>query len=371
MEKKEFYRYACEMIYLTRCIVNDRLPDADRINKSDLGSLYEVCRQHALTACTAYALESIGIHDHNFSQAKEKALRKNILLDTERNIIFSRFEAEHIWYMPLKGSVIKDIYPRMSMRQMSDNDILIDDKAREKTRRIMTERGFELKAEYENVDEFSKNPVYNFEMHTGLFRDKIQNREIYEYFRDIKKRLVKDENNSYGYHFTNEDFYIYMITHEYKHFISGGTGVRSLLDTYLFVRRYGKTLDKKYIYRELEKIGVAEFEANNRRLAVKLFSGQKLSDDERKLLAYYIFSGTYGTYKNVFENKFSRMNKSSKTDYIFRRIFPDMEYYKRWYPLAYRYKVLIPFAWIFRSARALITKRKKTVDELNFVRNRK
>ena len=28
--------------------------------------------------------------------------------------------------MPLKGSVIKDLYPRMGMRQMSDNDILFD-----------------------------------------------------------------------------------------------------------------------------------------------------------------------------------------------------------------------------------------------------
>lgn len=46
---------------------------------------------------------------------------------------------------------------------------------------------------------------------------------------------------------------IYMIAHEYKHFSKGGTGLRSLLDTYVFLRHCDETLDKEYVESELKK----------------------------------------------------------------------------------------------------------------------
>ena len=142
MDKKEYRRNAKAMIYLISCIINNRTPDKEKLQTIKLSQLYFVCEKHNLTACTAYALESAGIDDHEFKQAKENAIRKNILLDAERSKIFARFERENIKYMPLKGAILKDYYPRSGMRQMSDNDILIDSKRREDTKNIMLEYGF-------------------------------------------------------------------------------------------------------------------------------------------------------------------------------------------------------------------------------------
>ena len=189
MEITEYRKNAADMIALTRCAVNGKIPDNMLIGQLDLNALFQVCQKHILTACCAYALESAGIHDPAFTQAKEKAIRKNILMDAERSKILKRLEQEQIWYMPLKGSILKDWYPRVGMRQMSDNDILFDIQRRGDVRRIMTDYGFELKAEREVVDEYTKPPIYNFEMHGELFME-YQTGEMANYYLGIKEHLL-------------------------------------------------------------------------------------------------------------------------------------------------------------------------------------
>ncbi len=131
------------MIYLTACAINDRMPRQERVERLELPNLFEVSQKHILTACVAYALESAGVKDNDFTQAKEKAIRKNILLDAERGNILRKLEAEKIWYMPLKGSILKDWYPKLGMRQMSDNDILCYSKKMAEVRDIFLDEGYE------------------------------------------------------------------------------------------------------------------------------------------------------------------------------------------------------------------------------------
>ena len=102
MTKEEYRKNAYDMIYLTACAVNGKVPDENRIQALDLPSLFRVCQEHILTACVAYALESAGIRDHDFSQAKEKSIRKNILFDAERKKILAELERKNLVYA-LKG----------------------------------------------------------------------------------------------------------------------------------------------------------------------------------------------------------------------------------------------------------------------------
>ena len=76
MEKNEYRKNALDMIWLTSCALRGTSHDQDRLYEIDLKALFSVCQEHILTACAAYALESAGIKDSNFTQAKEKAIRK-------------------------------------------------------------------------------------------------------------------------------------------------------------------------------------------------------------------------------------------------------------------------------------------------------
>lgn len=93
-----------------------------------------------------------------FIEAKSKAIRKNILLDTEREKIFEFLEQNKIWYMPLKGVILKELYPKIGMRQMSDNDILFDETYRKDIVRFMKNKGYHLKSGINaHCDEWVKN----------------------------------------------------------------------------------------------------------------------------------------------------------------------------------------------------------------------
>ncbi|MBR5364430.1 MAG: nucleotidyltransferase family protein [Oscillospiraceae bacterium] len=369
MEKREYRRNAIVIIYLTACAVNGTVPDTEKLRDYDLGQLFEVCQDHILTACAAYALESAGIQDAQFMQAKEKAIRKNILLDAERRKIFVRLEQEQIWYMPLKGAILKDWYPKLGMRQMSDNDILYDFSRRRDVQQIMSEFGFRLSAAREVVDEYLKEPVYNFEMHGELFM-KYQVGEMADYYRGVKDKMLKDAQNAYGYHFSSEEFYLFMLAHEYKHFKLSGTGIRSLLDTYIFLREFSDTLDWNYIQAECEKLGIAEYEENNRVLAMKLFARQKLTEEEKQLLNYHIFSGTYGNQETELENRFRQHGSGSRLRYVLYRFFPPYESLKTSVPWVATSDLLIPAAWAFRLIKAPFTSGKKLMNEVRFLKNK-
>jgi len=364
MEEKAFCRSAYHMIALVCCALKGKKPSAALIGKLDLSALFEVCERHNLTACTAYALESAGVHDRNFTEAKNKAIRKNILLDTERKRILDRLEAEGIWYMPLKGAILKDWYPKLGMRQMSDNDILYDVSARSRIREIMTEMGFSCERYgVGHNDPYHKPPVFNFEMHHILF-SAVSDKKIFGYYENIKDKLCRDENKQYAYHFRQEDFYIYVTAHEHKHFIRGGTGVRTLADTYVILQKFGKKYDWDYIHAELRKLGIAEFESQNRALAEKVFSGLQLSKEEKALLRYYIMSGTYGTQTNQFRNNLKEAD-NSKFRYYLHRLFPPLNFVKVYYPFFYRHKWLLPVMWVFRPVKGLFVNREKLRNEFD------
>ena len=366
MEKNEFRRYAGIMIYLTSCALDGRKPSLKRLENIDMNKLFEVCQKHILTACAAYALESAGINDKEFTQAKNKAIRKNILHDAQRSLILMYMENQGIWYMPLKGAVLKSWYPRIGMRQMSDNDILFDKSRIEDVDRIMTDLHYKGKKNKLGVDiPYYKEPVLNFEMHFQLFSDAYErNSKLCSYYENVRERLVQDSDSKFGYHFTDEDLYIYMIAHEYKHYVDGGTGVRSLVDTYVFLSKAGDRLDWDYIKGELDKLGIREYERMNRELAMDLFGKHKLTDNDKRQLDYYVLSGTYGTIENSITNDLAQHNDRKKIAYVYRRLFPT---YKRLCIVAPWLKgrrYLLPAAWLWRIVRGLVVNRKRITGEI-------
>jgi len=366
MTKHDYKQHAYYMIYLIRCVLHDQIPKKEKLDKIDLSKLYEVAENHSLTAITAYALESARVVDERFTQAKAKAIRKVLLHDIERTKVFAEFENARIWYVPLKGIILREYYPKISMRQMTDNDILIDMTRQNDIRDIMVLCGFSVQSfEKSKHDVYFKEPVCNFQMHISLFE--ADNKDpLYNYFKDIDKRLLKDSDSKYGRHFTDEDFYLYIKAHEYKHFSSSGTGLRNLVDTYIYIKQFGKTLDWKYLSVEFERLGIMDYEKETRDLSLDLFNGRHLSDTEKNLLDYFIFSGTYGNIENMVNNRVAD-NNGSKLRYILSRVFISPEIAQKRYPFFYKHKIFMPLLPFYRIGKGLIKNRTKVLNEIKTV----
>lgn len=373
--KEEYYKALDDVIRLCACAINGDVPDGEWTEELDLPLLYKAAKSHLLTAVVGYALESADIHEHAFMQAKAKAIRKLGLMDAEMAVLFDRLEQAGIWYVPLKGTVLKDYYPAYGLRQMADHDILFDEAYAEEVKAIMEDMGFA--SEHfgaGNHDCYYKEPVCNFEMHRSLF-GKGHETKMQEYYGDIKTRLLPDDGSKYGYHFSPEDFYIYMIAHEYKHYSAGGTGLRSLLDTYVYLKKV--TLDMEYVAAQMEKLGIRGFEELNRSLSFHIFADgmaiEDLPEKEAEMLSFVQKSGTYGTMENSIRNRMKKMigkqghvTVRMKLKYYINRLFPKQELLYPWYPAA-KHKVLIPFVWVFRLLRALLVRGKRVIGEIRIV----
>lgn len=343
-----------DLIYLVSCAVNGVKADPERIAGMDMDALYKQANMHYLTATVAHALETAEVKDERFVKAKKHSALKNAQMDMEMAEVFAELDAAAIWHMPLKGTLLQHLYPVYGMRQMSDHDILFDANRADDVKSIMEKLGFSVEHfGASNHDVYHKEPVSNFEMHTSLFGSG-HDEKMYKYYTDVEKRLLGD---GYEKHFSPEDFYIYMLAHEYKHYSVGGTGLRSILDVYVYLQK--ESLDMDYVATETEKLGIAEFETSNRALAQHLFSGKELTDADKEMLEYVLSSGVYGTMIHSVENKM-KQNGWGKLKYSLNRFFVPVSKknknyiaYSEYYPFFYKHKILLPLLPFYRVLRSL------------------
>lgn len=352
-----------DLIYLLSCAVNETKPDSKRVDNMDLDAVYRLASFHSVISLTAFALEETIDLPTVFEQAKKKAIRKVALFDIERSRIYTQLDKKKIWHMSLKGIILKDYYPKFGMREMSDNDILCDDSHMADVKRIMENLGFQCTVYDERVDDtYTKSPVA-FEIHRFLF-DERESESFYLYYKNIKEKLLQDNKDEYEFHFTPEDFYVYMVAHEYKHYISGGTGLRSLLDIYVYLNRWNRELDWQYIICELDRLNIKEYERKTRTLANAVFSGASLGDEDREVLLYYVTSGTFGTTERKKNNQLAKNlsgddSKQSKQQYLKARLFLPMETIQKQYPFFYHHKILLPCLYLYRLFKAMFVKPKE------------
>lgn len=197
-------------------------------------------------------------------------------------------------------------------------------------------------------------------MHTSLFVES-KYPEWSAYFeKALKTRTLTKEGTRWGRSFTPEDLYLYTLAHMYKHFEVSGTGIRSLLDIFLFRRAHEKQLDQNALQQGLEQLGLTDFDRETCALAKQVFdSDAPLCPADAQKLAYYLTSGTYGTVSQRARNELVKMagdaqpvTAMTKLQYSLRRLFPDRTFMEMWCrhdaPFFLRHPRLMPFACGYR-----------------------
>ncbi len=362
-------------IYLLACAVNEEKPDFDRVKNVNLKELFHHSKRHSVVAMVAYALEEAGFEKEKiaeFIEEKDKSIRKNILYKNELNEICELLSENKIWHMPLKGALLMDLYPKIGMRQMADLDIYFDKTYAEKVTEFMLSRGYtavNLKDEMHDV--YQKPPFFDIEMHK-LLVSKYSPPAVADYYNKDYNKKLKTNHDEYHCEFSSEDYYIYMICHLAKHYFQGGTGIRTFLDVYLFLKIYSQNLNFGYIESECTKIKYDGFEKMVKRLSYTLFSGCDYTLDEQQtdILDFILSCNTYGFYQNVLMRRLSDLDdknsnfKKLKLKYVFRRILPDLHYMKLYYPILKKNKYLLPFVWVYRLFYKSITNLKGALKEL-------
>ena len=355
MNQEEFQKVRQDLIYLVSCAVKEMKPDPERVKAMDLNEVFSLAKSQSLAGAAAFAVEAAGFRSGMTTRILSDVVHRNTRFSIEKEAITQKLKEAGIWYVLLKGAVIKDHYPRPEMREMSDYDILFDASRADDVKSIMESLGYTTKStEVGSDDIYYKQPVLNFEMHRMLFSKSDGVDDFLEYFDHATDRLLGEGAEK---HFSPEDFYVYLVAHEYKHFYNYGTGLRSVVDTFVYLSKV--EMDEAYVSGELEKLGIAEFEKKNRTLAMHLFGDGKLTEEDEEMLEYLFSCGTYGTMSNHVSNMLQK-KKWGKTRYVLSRLFapirksnPYYDIYAKKYPVFYKYKVLLLFLPFYRVIRGL------------------
>lgn len=352
----ESYLYVVKLI---RAVLWEEKPE-EKPAELSWEKIFQISCEHMVVSLTFEGLSKLEEKPQEplfskWMELSQKALVKELTFDAERAQILSALEEAGIAYLPLKGVVIKNYYPKPGLRQFSDNDILYDKRRRNDVKQIMHALGFAGKQTGVNHDEYYKQPVFNFEMHTDLLPEYKEN---YSYFQDIWQRAVR-QGTGYEYRMTDNDFYLYHIAHMEKHFCNNGTGLRYFVDQY-YLEKYQVWEDREKLEEELEKMSLLSFERKISRLTRALFGMEKIDLHDKELLelfAYIMGSGAYGKYENGVQNWLDQNH--SKAAYVIHRIFPEDYVLRSRFPILKKAPWLKPVMVIWRILLIPVTKKDK------------
>ena len=319
------------------------------INQEDLKypiskSLYDLFSFHSLNVYLYPIMDEKTTNHEIVKKVKSdyyQAIQKDTIQLNELETILNVFEENQIDVLPLKGSVMKFLYPETYYRSMGDIDILVKDKDYKKAKKILEKLNYKAKIYGEQHIEMEKPPFMIVELHHLLVAKKEYGKDI---FKNIFKRAILKENKKHVYEMSKEDFYLFMMIHLLKHYLLGGTGLRSFLDVYVYLRK-NEVMNLEYIDQQLQHCKYTQEIYFLKDLAVSIFTEKELDNKQQETLNFILTSGTYGLSSTLAQNELKETkNKSSKV--ILRKMFPTIESMKNRYPILNKVIILLPFTYI-------------------------
>lgn len=348
-------------------------------NDFDFSDTVALAKKHGITTMIYYGALKCGI-PNNLPEMQELFLLtcQNVAVSEQQyfdiETIFSNFDKQSIEYMPLKGTLLKKMYPKAEMRIMGDADILIKTEQYDRIKPIMEELGYTEKIESDHELTWFKGKMC-IELHKRLIPS--YNKDYYAYFGDgWQLAKVKDGTR---YSMTDEDNMIYLFTHFAKHYRDAGIGIRHIVDLWVY-RKAKPYLDENYIKAELKKLQLFDFYVNIID-TLDVWFGEKTPTDITDFITQIIFnSGVYGeAEKHIVSSALKESKKVGSAENVKKEKFLNTLFlpYKNMclvYPLLKKIPILLPFYWVYRIVKAILFKQgkiKRISNEISSITNDK
>ena len=254
--------------------------------------------------------------------------------------LYAAFAENGVDYMPLKGSLLRELYPVPEWRTGRDVDVLIRPAALERARAVAIEvlQPVKVTEGYHDVGLETADGA-RIELHFALFNGD-------EGFGDLLcDPFAHAVANGHCYRQTDAALYAYHVAHMAKHFRHGGCGLRAFLDLSLLCRRMSEEAMAQ-ASKLLTTAGLAGFERAVRRLAAVLFEGAQGDEETRRLARFVAENKAFGSVRS----QAAAGHRAGKHS-LLSRIFPPYRIMSRLYPVLRKCPLLLPCCWVLRGFR--------------------
>ena len=325
-----------------------------------------------------------------FEKNRYLIITQQVLCNNALQALFEKLDDHKTPGLFLKGTVLKHLYPNPYLRSMSDVDVFSEERDMEEIHSIMINDGYTTGViGFGNHYEYLFQNMVKVEYHPELVAlDSEYGRKVFTKlhpdapsiasYMDIWNHSLPIEDHEYARQLTPEYHYLYVIMHMMNHFLTAGTGIRSVMDVWVMNDHYAKMWDRDLIERLLADYGLLTFEHYALALADKWFDLEGLQYLPRNIDSqvleqyedYILESGTYGTVKHSITRQMEhRTNSISKVTYLMSRFFLPYKEMKRIYPIVEKYPVILPVMWCYRTYEIFKKRGRSAKHKMNTVLN--
>lgn len=272
------------LIDLCKAYLNgEKIDRSDSVNEKQLFSL---ASQHNLLGVSYCALGN-GFSQEFRSAARDRFFDGVYIYECQSKCareVKDILTAAQIRHMLFKGIVLREAYPVPESRFMGDIDILIEEKNRNRVKRLLTEAGF--------ICTEQNGPVYNYRKDGVLLE--VHTRMISEFGPDAFNEPFAHAKFT-SYTGIPEDNYhtAYLIAHTAHHFKFYGAGIRHVLD--LAVMQKNKNIDIEQVLGILKPLKLDTFAKVLLSVCAQWFNiGKVFVNDTEKTRDYLCRCGVFG-----------------------------------------------------------------------------
>ena len=333
-------------------------PDADTQR-----SLFKLAYSHDLAHFVGAELEKHGfLTDEKaksaFANARIRALYRYSRLWHGYDLVCELFEKKGIPYLPLKGALLRHLYPKPEMRTSSDIDLLVpEDRLDEAVSLLISELGFEQKGKTYHDVNLRLGDAVNLELHYNITEDD----PVLDGMLSRAWEFASPLADRYEMRFSDDYFAFHVISHAASHFMRGGCGTKVIMDLYLL--KHQPSFHADNIRALCEKCGLERFFDGLLALSEAWFGGEAHTPLTQGMEDLILGGGAFGTVEG---RTALATAKKSRIRYAFERIFIPKRRLARIYPALLKYPYLLPWFHVKRWFRVIFKGRgKNAVKELS------
>ena len=372
-----------------------------------LGQVYKLAARHDLAHLVGQAVSDMALPESETVKKAKKAAMSAFMrsMGLEQALAESCqiLEQAQIVHIPLKGAVLRGLYPQSWMRTSCDVDILVKPEDLDRAVEALVQNLGYVAGPRGNHDITLRCPSgAHIELHFDLVEEGRANSAAQVLGR-VWQQVRPRKGQVYCQQMWDGLFYFYHIAHMAKHFEVGGCGIRPFLDLWLLDRcaqgdrettppgpagqpphkcgGQGRTVEDAGPYKEgriatgasalamtqegrgeilrcaqddgenaadalLEEGGLLTFARAARKLSRVWFSGDASDELSEKLQAFLLHGGVYGSTDN--RVALQQESRGGRLGYLRSRVFAPYEKLKSYYPVLEKHRWLTPLMQLRR-----------------------
>lgn len=352
------------LCYCCRVAIALEAPNPAILPKLDADGWQRLCRLatcHDLMPLLSKGLNRLSLTpDESVAPRLERARLISLLrseqIDSTLGDLVAIFSEAAIPHIPLRGALMRTLYPTRELRLCCDVDLLLPREEIAQAARCLVAHGYRrISRDARELTLRSRFGVTVELHHTILCDDML--RPVQQTLADPWDHASPSLNAPYTYRLSDEYFYLMHLSHMARHLYLGGCGLRPFFDLLLLWRK-GRVGGEKERRRLLTSAHLADFEEK----CLALARGESRSSPD--LFAFILRGGVYGS----LENRMALQRTRGKVGfrYLLRRIFPPFSAMKIKYPLLDRLPILTPLYYPIRilgcSPRPVCKRLRREID---------